>query len=128
VIPVPDLPVIAELQNWFGVMAMISVYVVLHTEFNFHNKVEKLLKYYGTISYSTYLYHNIFVAVAVLLLIRLGIHDEMVRLWFVFVFTVTATYLAAGISYRYIERPFIDIGRRLAKSPRLALALKRSDR
>ena len=75
--------------------------------------MELFLKHYGTISYSTYLYHNLFVAIAVLIIINFNIYDGLTRIAFTFSFTFIATYVLAIFSFKYIEKPFIVIGRNL---------------
>lgn len=114
-IVLPDFPIISGIWNWYGGIAIVSVFVVLVTKVNFHNKIEEFLKHYGTISYSTYLYHNLFIAIAVLLIINLEIYDENLRLFITFFFTLFASYIAASVSYKYIEKPSILIGRNIIK-------------
>ncbi len=114
-IAIPDIPVISGIWTWYGGIAVVSVFVVMVTKINFHNKVESFLNHYGTISYSTYLYHNLFVAIAVLLIINFEIYDADLRLFIAFFFTLTASYLAASVSYKYIEKPSILIGRKIIK-------------
>ena len=105
---------ISNKWNWFGLTAIASVYIVLITDFRLPSALEGVLKHYGTISYSTYLYHNLFIGVAVLLLIHMGVQGGDARLFFTFFFTLFTTWFAAGWSFRYIEKPSIDIGRKLA--------------
>lgn len=114
-IPLPDIPIVSGEWNWYGGIAILSVYVVLITKTNFHNKVELFLKHYGTISYSTYLYHNLFIAIATLLIINFEIHSGNIRLLITFVFALVASYFAATYSYKYIEEPFISLGRKFVK-------------
>ena len=112
-ITLPDFPIISNIWNWFGGIGIITVYIALITNFNFHNKVELFLKHYGTISYSTYLYHNLFVAISVLIIINFNIYDGLTRIAFTFSLTLIATYVLATFSFNYIEKPFIVIGRNL---------------
>jgi len=114
-ITLPDFPIVSGAWNWYGGIAIASVFVVLVTKINIHNKVGLFLKHYGTISYSTYLYHNLFVAIAVLLIINFDIYDDNLRLFFTFFFTLIASYLTASISYRYIEKPSIVVGRNIIR-------------
>jgi len=111
----PDIPIISGVRNMYGGIAVISVYVILITKINLHNKVESFLKHYGTVSYSTYLYHNLFVAIAVLFIINSEIHDNHLKLFITFFFTLFSSYLLASISYKYIEKPSILIGRNIIK-------------
>jgi peptidoglycan/LPS O-acetylase OafA/YrhL len=84
------------------------VYIVLMSNLSIQNIFTRFLGYYGSISYSTYLYHNLFVGVATLFTIHLGIHDGLKRLLF--------TFYISGISYRFIEKPFVKIGKKIVNS------------
>ncbi len=110
-ITLPDFPIISGVWNWYGALAIASVFIVLITKVNLHHKIELLLKHYGTISYSTYLYHNLFIAIAVLFIINFEIYDKNLRLFVTFFFTLISSYIAASVSYKYIEKPSIVIGR-----------------
>ncbi|NOQ62893.1 MAG: acyltransferase family protein [Methyloprofundus sp.] len=114
-ITLPDIPVVSGKSNWYGGIAVITVLVVLLTKINFSHRTEKFLKHYGTISYSTYLYHNLFIAIAVLFIIRFEIYDSSLRLLITFFFTLITSYLFATVSYRYIEKPSIEFCRSLIK-------------
>ncbi len=110
-IALPDIPIISDVRNWFVFLGLLSTFIVLFTKFDINLKIELVLKYYGTISYSTYLYHNMLIAMAVLGLIYFEIYDANLRFLVVFIFTMVASYMLAGLSYKYIEVPSIKIGR-----------------
>lgn len=112
-ITLPDIPFISGIWNWYIAIAIASVFIALFTKVNIHNKIELFLKHYGTISYSTYLYHNIFVAIAVLIIIQLEISNGNLRLFLTLLYAIIGSYIAASISYKYIEEPFITIGRNI---------------
>jgi peptidoglycan/LPS O-acetylase OafA/YrhL len=114
-IVLPDIPVVSGKWNWYGGIAIITVFVALVTKINLYNRIEIFLKHYGTISYSTYLYHNLFIAIAVLFIIRFEIYDSSLRLFITFFFTLVASYLLATASYIYIEKPSIVFGRNIIK-------------
>lgn len=114
-IPLPDFPIVSDKKNWYVAAGIMCVSIVIATNVNIHHRWERFLEHYGTVSYSTYLYHNIFVAIAVLLLIRWGLHDGSVRLFFTFLFTLVASYVVASLSYRYVEAPSISMGRKLLR-------------
>jgi len=73
------------------------------------------LKQYGEISYSTYLYHNIFIGASVLIIVNTGLYGDEIKLFFTFFLTLFFSYFAALYSYRYIELPRINLGRQLIK-------------
>jgi len=114
-IALPDIPLLSDKRNWFVFFGLAATFIVLFSCFNINKKVESILKYYGTISYSTYLYHNLLIAVAVLGLIHLEIHDSHARFLIVFFFAFISSYLVAAVSYKYIELPSIKIGRSILK-------------
>ncbi len=104
--------------NWnlYGLLAILSVFVVLYTKFDIKESfITRFLKQYGEISYSTYLYHNIFVGVSVLIIVNTGLYGDEVKLFFTFFLTLFFSYFAALYSYRYIELPGINLGRQLIK-------------
>ncbi|RUM92440.1 MAG: hypothetical protein DSZ28_09545 [Thiothrix sp.] len=111
-IDLPNIPVLSGIWNWYGILAITSVYIMLITRFSIYPTLERLLKHYGTISYSTYLYHNLFIAISVLFLIHFEIHDGNLRLLGTFLFTLISSYFAAILSYKYIESPAITLGRK----------------
>lgn len=111
----PDIPIISGKWNWYGGIAIVTIFVALVTKINLNNKIETFLQHYGTISYSTYLYHNIFVATAVLFIIHFEIYDSNLRLFITFSFTLVASYIFANISYLYVEKPSITLGRNIIK-------------
>ncbi len=110
----PDLPFLSSPYNFFGVMAVLVTAVVLFTPFVLPKAVERFLLWYGTISYSTYLFHNLFIATAILIVIHLGLPGGNFKLFFTLVFASVSTYFVASLSYDMIEEPAIRLGRRVA--------------
>ncbi len=102
--------------NLYGFLAILSVFVVLYTKFNIKESfVTRFLKQYGEISYSTYLYHNIFIGISVLIIVNTGLYGDETKLFFTFFLTLFFSYFAALYSYRFIELPGINLGRQLIK-------------
>jgi len=112
----PDIPLVSNIWLWYGLISVAIVLLTLFVEFEFGAGIEKLLKQYGTISYSTYLYHNLFISMAVLILIHYKIYDSALRVGFVFVFTIFTTYITSAYSFTFVEKKFIGIGRRITAS------------
>lgn len=67
----------------------------------------------GEASYSVYLYHNAFVLLAYVLIVRLQLTGPM-REAVVYIVVFAGTYAASHLSFRFIERPGIALGRRLS--------------
>ena len=113
-IKLPDLPIVSNIWNWYMGISIASVFVLLNMNIRMSRKVESFLEHYGTISYSTYLYHNLFVGMAVIAIIQFKIHNPDLRLLLTFLVVVVPTYMAATLSYKYVEKPSIGLGRALA--------------
>jgi len=113
-VELPDVPVLSDVWNWHVINSIVLVYLVLITKFDIPGHVASFLKHYGTVSYSTYLYHNLFVAIAVLFIVNFEINDGDLKLLLTLLFTLFATYLVSIVSYKYVEKPFVAIGRRVA--------------
>ena len=112
----PDLPMVSNKWNWYIGLGILAVFASLFTQARFHGAVERFLGHYGRISYSTYLFHNLFVGLSVLILIHSGITSGMGRLAFTFLFTVIGSFVVASASFKYVEAPFMRIGRQLSTS------------
>jgi len=112
-ITIPDVPMISNLWNFYAIVATMMVFIVLFSRFSLNDRLQAFLHYYGTISYSTYLYHNLFIAIAILIVVNTEWLTGNSQLAFVFCFAMVTTYYAAKLSYTYIEKTFIDLGRKL---------------
>ena len=117
-----EIPLLSRTSNLYSIIAILSVYIVLLSEFKIYKSIEVFLMKYGNISYSTYLYHNFFIGIAVLGVINFEIFNGEIRLLLTLAFTLVTSFFAAMFSYKYIELPFISLGRRLVNclnSPKL---------
>lgn len=83
-----------------GTIANISFFSILKN---------KLLIFFGKLSYSYYLYHAI---ILIALIHALYNYLPIYALW---IFGLTITLLVSIFSYRYIELPSIELGRKLSK-------------
>ncbi|WP_438863388.1 acyltransferase family protein [Neptunicella sp.] len=115
VFDLPDVVILSNQWNWYGLIGIATVFTCLFSNLNLHGKIKTFLMHYGNISYSTYLYHNVFIGMAVLFSLHFGVHSGGLRLILTFTFTLIATYWAATISYKYIEMPCIKLGRNISK-------------
>jgi peptidoglycan/LPS O-acetylase OafA/YrhL len=114
-IALPDYPVISNLWNWYGLLSILLVFLTLNVNVKIPFKVARFLKYYGTISFSTYLYHNLFVAISVLFFLNVYPIQGELRFIFTLFVTLVFSYFSAGYSYNYIEKPFIELSRKISK-------------
>lgn len=118
-IPLPQVPVIMDKFTWYGLASLATILICLKTDFK--NKemgaIGRFLHRYGETSYSTYLYHNVFIALTVLGVIHFGIVG-LAKLFTIFCLTIIGTYWLAGISYQHIEKPFMDMAKQWSKAKR----------
>lgn len=75
-------------------------------------KASKFLVYTGKISYGLYCFHGIVLTFGLVLLEKLGVNIPVTLRVFVF---LGANYLAAAISYRFIESPFLMLKNKLRR-------------
>jgi peptidoglycan/LPS O-acetylase OafA/YrhL len=116
VVSLPSIPIVATKSNWMILFALATIFIMLFTTFSINKRLEAFLKHYGTISYSNYLYHNIFIGISVIVIINMNISDSNLRLFGTLSFTLIASYLVASLSFKYIELPSIRLGRYFAGS------------
>jgi len=116
IVSIPEyIPFISQKNNLYGIMAILSVGLSLLTNApKKQNKIFDFIQEYGTISYSIYLFHMLFVGIAALLVINLEIYGDSPKLFFVLSFSLIGSYIFSKYSYRYLEEPFIKIGRNFA--------------
>jgi peptidoglycan/LPS O-acetylase OafA/YrhL len=77
------------------------------------SRITDFLYQYGVLSYSVYLFHMLFAGAAVLLVMRFEIYGRYAKLFFIFGVMFVGSYFAARVSYRWLEAPFIALGRKL---------------
>ncbi|MBC3765772.1 acyltransferase family protein [Neptunicella marina] len=115
IIELPDIPFISNHWNWYGLIGMASVFICLFSPFKLHSAIKRFLLKYGEISYSTYLYHNLLIGLAVILSVHFQIHDALLRTLLTAFLGIIGTYWVAIFSYKFVEVPSIGIGRKLSK-------------
>jgi peptidoglycan/LPS O-acetylase OafA/YrhL len=94
--------------------------VMIHAFLNIRPQAEsgpltRLLGRYGTYSYSIYLYHMLSFGAIALAASMLEIRLDESLFWPVLLLGVSSSYAVAALSYRWVEVPSIEVGRRLAK-------------
>lgn len=113
--PLPRIPGLDDRWNYFAMIAILTVFVVSRSDFPyFPKRLQDLMHTYGEISYSTYLFHQIFISSSVLLILKLNMVGEY-KLFFTFFVTLVGTYFFSCATYKYIEDPFIRLSHRLVK-------------
>lgn len=104
-----NFPFLSNVWHLNIMAALISVAVALNCDFSVPHFARKQLNHYGTISYSTYLYHNLVIGGMLLLLLHLGIHAIWLKFGLIFAGAIVLTYFLASVSYLYIEKPFMQL-------------------
>lgn len=115
IISIPSqLPLISDKWNFYGICAILCVFLAINMEpITVKNKFTKLLHRYGEISYSIYLFHMLFVGIAVLLIINIPVYGNYQKLALTLVISIFGSYGFSLLTYKYIEQPSIHLGRRL---------------
>ncbi|NTV94435.1 MAG: acyltransferase [Thiobacillus sp.] len=114
-----DIPFISTVDNVCGVAALVTLAIALLTRVPAQrNKATALLHRYGDISYSIYLFHMIFIGLAVLAVIKFNIFGELEKLAFIFLTATIGSYYFSIISHRYLELPSMEIGRKISRKLR----------
>jgi peptidoglycan/LPS O-acetylase OafA/YrhL len=111
IVPIEAFMFIPSEWVFFGLSAVALVALATFTEIRLPSRLQKFMVHYGDISYSTYLYHNLVIGFLVLGIPFWGIYDPTARLLYLFLPTVFITYFLSFLSYRFIELPFIKLGR-----------------
>lgn len=123
IVVVPDqIPFASEKANFYGLCALLSTFIALNMRApQVDNRLTRLLRTYGEISYSIYLYHMIFVGISALLLVHFEITSNAAKQGLVLALSLFGSYYLSKITYRYIEMPAIDLGRNLSKRKALSV-------
>ena len=121
VVTVPiNIPFLHDKWNLYGILALISVAIAFITntptsQNKFLSRFLSFIHKYGEVSYSIYLFHMLFIGIAALLVMNIGIYGNITKLFFVLIFSLVGSFYFSIYTYRYIEKPSIEIGRRLSK-------------
>ncbi len=108
----PDIVFVSNKWNFYALSGLLLTMVLLCTKIELPKFLDTFLSFLGEVSYSTYLYHNVFIAIAVLLVINF--HLTEYKLFLVFSFATLFTYVLSYYSYKYVEKSGIKLGKRYA--------------
>lgn len=107
------IPFISNEWNFFGMTALLCVALALMTEQpDLPFQLRWLLSEYGNVSYSIYLFHMLFIGLAGIAITRLGIYGYLLKVTLVLSYTLVCSFWFARWTYRVIELPSIDLGRK----------------
>lgn len=111
-----NVPFVADIWNVSGVFAVVCVACSMLSKHEppYFKYIHRFLMKYGEVSYSVYLFHMFFLALAMLIVSHFGIYGQILKLSFVFTFTFVFTFLFSLLTYSYVEKPLINAGRKLS--------------
>lgn len=101
--------------NVYGLMSLLVVFVVLFSNIALPKPIGSLLKFYGEISYSLYLYHNLILGLLTVLYLHFLKELFLLKEIYFLVLTILLSTVVAYISFKHIELPSINYGKRAFK-------------
>jgi peptidoglycan/LPS O-acetylase OafA/YrhL len=114
-----DMLFFGDKLNCYGVLAVVATALALLVKpAQVRNWSTDFLYQYGVLSYSIYLFHMLFAGLAVLLVMHFQIYGKYSKLFFILGVISAGSYLTARLSYRWLEAPFIALGRTLCARAR----------
>ncbi|MDO8179483.1 MAG: acyltransferase [Undibacterium sp.] len=115
VIP-PETVFISDIWNYYGISAILCVALALFSKPLFlPNGIRFFMNEYGDISYSIYLFHMLFIGIAAIVVTRFGIFGSIQKLTFILGFSLFFSFWFSKLTYKLIELPSIEVGRKLSK-------------
>lgn len=110
-----DVPFLQDKLNCYGILAIFSVAIALFSRTPaMPGVIHSFLNEYGEISYSIYLFHMIFIGISAIAITRLEIYGNIQKLGFILGFTFLFSFIFSRLTYKYIELPSINMGKKLA--------------
>lgn len=102
----------------YGLIAVACVILTVLTTFSLPTPLIRLLTFYGDVSYSLYLLHNLVIALVVVTFVHNANWLAPYKLVFLTLSTTTVATLLAWLSYRFVELPSIHLGYHLSRQQR----------
>lgn len=99
----------------YGFIAVCCVMIIVITELRIPDLLAKLLSFYGDVSYSLYLLHNLIIALVVVVFIEYADWLVPYKLLYLTLTTTIGATLLAWLSYKFIELPSIRTGKILSQ-------------
>lgn len=109
------LPIISNPYGYNGVFGLICVGALLFCkqDLNRENILVRPIVYLGEISYSLYLYHNLILAILLLVVLNIAGDFILPHAWSIFLIVMPISILVAKFSYEKIEKRGIQWSRDL---------------
>lgn len=109
----PDIIFVSNKWNFYTLSAIFLTIMLLYTKITLPKYLDEVLMFLGNISYSSYLYHNLFIGLAVLIVIKFELSNY--KLAIIFSFASLLTYILSYYSYEHIEKTGIRTGKKLSQ-------------
>lgn len=116
IIDLSGIPVLSNPYGYPGVFAVFAVSSLLFMKGDFKRGSIFTRPFYwlGEVSYSLYLYHNLLLGLLVILALNTNTPSILQYPWLNFIFALSTSCIVAKVSYEYVEKPFINIGKKLS--------------
>ncbi|MCF4007794.1 acyltransferase family protein [Rheinheimera sp. UJ63] len=99
----------------YGLSAVGVVILSVITTIRLPKKIDDFLTFYGDISYSLYLFHNLIIAIVVVFFIQNNLLISQYKLLYLTISTTIFSTFVAWFSYKYIELPMMHYGKHLSR-------------
>ncbi len=99
----------------YGFVAVGCVLVTVLTSIRVPKPIAHVLTFYGDVSYSLYLLHNLVIALAVVIFIHFSTWLAPFKLLYLTLATTVGSTLIAWLSYKFVELPSIRAGQYLTR-------------
>ncbi len=97
-------------EKWWQYLFSYLIAVVVFITYSRTNSPNKLLLFFGQISYSLYLFHQLVIT----LMERYNLYEKLNHFNYVFIFLSVSVAVAAA-SYYLVEKPFVKLGKKILK-------------
>jgi peptidoglycan/LPS O-acetylase OafA/YrhL len=99
----------------YGIIAVACVLLTVLTNIVLPRPIAQVLAFYGDVSYSLYLMHNLVIALVVVMFVYFAEWLAPIKLLFLTLASTAGATLIAWLSYKYVELPSIRAGQYLTR-------------
>lgn len=98
----------------YGCVAVTCVLLSIVTKLTLPRRLAELLNFFGNVSYSLYLFHNLAIALVVVLYVQFSDYLAPYKLFFLFTLASGGSTFLAWLSYKHLELPSISLGKMIS--------------
>lgn len=99
----------------YGLVSVVCVLLSVMSKLYLPHRIAKVLSFYGDISYSLYLLHNLVIALIVILFVQYAAWLAPYKLLYLTLATTAGATGLAWLSYKFVELPSIRAGKKLSQ-------------